>query len=320
MLDSGLTLIFVSSRNREAHLTINGKPFRGVLEIYSVGDSLEVVNVLNIEDYLKGVLPPEIGRLKKDAYQALKTQAVAARTYAYSRIKENAEKRYAVVNNIMDQVYTGILGEYSLANKAIEETHGEILTYHGQMITAYYHSTCGGFTEDIVNAWDKHAAGYLKSVDDDDFCKWSKFHDWEMTWKPRVLSRYLCDYLVANRQYDGDSLAIEDIQILERFPTGRISHLKVITDQGEFLLFKDQIRWAFRRPNNPNAILPSSNFNIQLWRDTEGRLTEISASGHGYGHGVGMCQTGAIGRARAGYKYDQILKSYYTGVEITKAY
>ena len=110
MLDSGLTLIFVSSRNREAHLTINGKPFRGVLEIYSVGDSLEVVNVLNIEDYLKGVLPPEIGRLKKDAYQALKTQAVAARTYAYSRIKENAEKRYAVVNNIMDQVYTGILG------------------------------------------------------------------------------------------------------------------------------------------------------------------------------------------------------------------
>jgi len=188
------------------------------------------------------------------------------------------------------------------------------------MITAYYHSTCGGFTEDVANAWDKHATGYLRSVNDDGFCEWSKFYEWEMAWEPEVLSQYLCDYLVEKREYDGDKLIIRDIQILERFPTGRISHLKVETDQGDFLLFKDQIRWAFRRPNNPNAILPSSNFKIHLWRDASGNLTEISANGKGYGHGVGMCQTGAIGRARAGWKYDQILKSYYSGIEITKAY
>jgi len=319
-LDQELNLIFVSPRNRESHLKINGQAFRGVLEIYADGDSLEVINVLNIEDYLRGVLPPEIGRLNKSAYQALKTQAVAARTYAYSRIKENSDKRYAVVNNIMDQVYIGIKGEYYLANRAIEETHGEILMYNGELITAYYHSTCGGHTEDIANAWDKHINAYLVSVDDSNYCQWSKFYEWEMSWKPELLSEYLREYLVNKREYSGTELTILDIQILERFPTGRISHLKVETDQGEFLLFKDQIRWAFRRPNRPQSILPSSNFRVQLWRDTENNLTEITATGRGYGHGVGMCQCGVIGRARAGFTYDQILKTYYTGVYIEKAF
>lgn len=319
-LDQGLGLIFVSPRNRESHLSINGQPFRGVLEIYADGDSLEVVNVLNIEDYLRGVLPPEIGRLKKSEYEALKTQAVAARTYAYSRIKANSNKRYAVVNNIMDQVYIGINGEYALANQAIKDTHGEILIYNGELITAYYHSTCGGQTENIANAWDQHINGYLLSVADSNFCQWSKFYEWEMSWKPEVLSEYLRQYLVKNREYNGAELTISDIQIIERFPTGRISHLKVVTNNGDYLLFKDQIRWAFRRPNRPQSILPSSNFRIQMWRDSEDHLTEITTYGRGYGHGVGMCQCGVIGRARVGFTYDQILKTYYTGVTIKKAF
>ena len=113
---------------------------------------------------------------------------------------------------------------------------------------------------------------------------------------------------------------MRDIRIIERFPTGRISHLEVVTDQGTFLLFKDQIRWAFRRPGRPDQILPSSNFELRLWSDLNGNLTEITSVGRGYGHGVGMCQTGAIGRARAGQDYETILKTYYSGVEITQAY
>jgi stage II sporulation protein D len=266
------------------------------------------------------VLPPEIGRLGKDAFEALKAQAVAARTYAYSRIKANTRRHYDLVNSIMDQVYIGIEGEYKLANKAIDETHGRILVHDGDPITAYYHSTCGGKTEDVDNAWDKHNSPYLKSVDDGGHCEWSKFYSWSMTWEPEELAGNLREYLSQKREFNGSPLVIEDIKILERFPSGRISHLAVETDKGEFLFFKDHIRWAFRRPGRPDLILPSSNFDIRLWRDQEGRLTEITAEGQGYGHGVGMCQTGAIGRARAGQKYETILKTYYTGAQIEQVY
>jgi len=320
VLDTALVKIYVSPNSLDSHLRMSGKPFRGVLEIHGGDECIDVVNILNIESYLKGVLPPEIGRLGKKEFEALKAQAVAARTYAYSRIKANAQNHYDLVNSIMDQIYIGIEGEYKLANKAIDETHGEILVHDGNPITAYYHSTCGGKTEDVDNAWDKHNSPYLKSVDDCGFCEWSKFHTWSMTWKPEALAGYLREYLGRKRAFNGSPLVINDIKILERFPSGRISHLAVETDKGEFLFFKDQIRWAFRRPNRPDLILPSSNFDIRLWWDQEGNLIEITAKGQGYGHGVGMCQTGAIGRARAGQKYDRILKTYYQGVQIEQVY
>jgi len=319
-LDTGLVKLYVSPRKRDSHLVINGSPFRGVLEIHADSNIATVINFLNIEEYLKGVLPPEIGRLGKKGYEALKAQSVAARTYAYSCIKSNSEKKYDLVNSIMDQVYIGTKGEYELANKAIDDTRGEILTFNGKPIVANYHSTCGGYTEDVCNAWDKHDNGYLLSINDSGYCEWSKFHDWEISWSPDELTGYLLTYLKNGRKYDGEPFLIKDIKIVERFPTGRISHLEVDTDKGEFLFFKDQIRWAFRRPGRPDQILPSSNFHLHLWRDHEGQLTEITADGHGYGHGVGMCQTGAIGRARAGQKYDYILKTYYSGVEIERVY
>jgi len=320
VLDTGLIKIYVAPKRDDSHLQVNGKKFHGVLEIQVKTSKLEVINVLNIEDYLKGVLPPEIGHLKGDAFEALKAQSVAARTYAYSKIRNNSNRDYDLVNSILDQVYIGIRGEYSLANKAIEQTRGEILTYHDKPIIAYYHSTCGGNTEDVANAWDQHINGYLKSVNDSEYCSWSKFYTWEMKWETNVLAGYLVDYLREKRDFEGDSLLIQDINVVERFPSGRISHLSVLTDHGEFLFFKDQIRWAFRRPNNPNQILPSSDFKVQLWMDHTGSLVEITAEGKGYGHGVGMCQCGAIGRARDGQTYDQILKTYYSGVEISRAY
>jgi stage II sporulation protein D len=319
-LDKNLRKMYISPRNRDSHLIIDDRPFRGIMEVWSVKDSLEVINVLNIEDYLKGVLPPEIGHLEKDAYEALKAQSVAARTYAYSRISANGRKPYDLVNDIMDQVYQGLKGEYDLANQAINATRGEILAFQGEQVTAYYHSTCGGHTEDVANVWEQNCKDYLKSIDDSDYCHWSKFYEWEMTWEPFELAGYLREYLQKERDYKDGPIVIRDIRVNERFPSGRISQLEVLTDKGEFLFFKDQIRWAFRRPGHPEQILPSSNFEIRMWSDTDGQISEITASGRGYGHGVGMCQTGAIGRARAGQSYDYILKKYYSGVEIKKAY
>jgi len=320
ILDRNLLKIYVSPKVRGSHVVLNGRQFRGVMEIRAAEEDIEVINLLNVEDYLKGVLPPEIGRLEEDAFEALKAQSVAARTYAYSRIAYNSDKDYDLVNDIMDQVYIGIKGEYGLANEAIEQTRGEILTYNGKTIIAYYHSTCGGFTEEAANVWDQGNNSYLQSIDDSGYCQWSKFHDWEMTWNPEELASYLRDYLHKNRGFNDDALVITDIEVVERFPSGRISSLKVMTDHGEFLFFKDQIRWAFRRPERPDLILPSSNFEIRLWQDSVGSLSEIMAAGRGYGHGVGMCQTGAIGRARAGQNYEQILRTYYSGAELKKAY
>ena len=320
VLDSNLTVIYAAPKHQGNHLLINGKPFRGVLEVRRDDDKLELINVLNLEDYLKGVLPPEIGRLESNALEALKAQAVASRTYAYSRLLSNRNRRYDLVNSIMDQVYRGIAGEYLLATRAIEETAGMILKKKKKPITAYYHSTCGGYTEDVAHVWDKQGSRYLKGVEDLGYCSWSKYYNWHMSWQPEELAEYLRQYLLKEREFTADSLIIEDIIIKERFSSGRINYLEVKTDKGDFLFFKDQIRWAFRRPGRPELILPSSNFDLRLWRDHDGKLVEITAEGGGYGHGVGMCQCGAIGRARSGQTFREILNHYYTDVNISKIY
>ena len=108
--------------------------------------------------------------------------------------------------------------------------------------------------------------------------------------------------------------------VRERLPSGRIKVLHLMTDRGKFLLLKDEIRWALMRPDRDNAILPSTNFELTLIRDADGRIETIRIDGRGNGHGVGMCQCGALGRSRAGQEYRRILSSYYTGIKIFSMY
>ncbi|HEX6910276.1 MAG TPA: SpoIID/LytB domain-containing protein [Longimicrobium sp.] len=128
-------------------LTVRGQPYRGELRIQQApAGGLTVVNRLDMETYLLGVVPREIGRFDLDIYEAIKAQAVAARTYAYTYLGRRSEQGFDVYATVEDQVYGGASAENETVNRAVRETSGEILAYNGRPITAYYHSTCAGHT------------------------------------------------------------------------------------------------------------------------------------------------------------------------------
>jgi stage II sporulation protein D len=303
-------------------LTVRGVPYRGELRIQpATGGGLTVVNRLDMETYLLGVVPREIGRFELDIYEAIKAQAVAARTYAVTYLGRRSQQGFDVYATTEDQVYGGAAAENETVNRAVRETAGEIVTYNGQPITAYYHSTCAGQTAAIDEVWNNAPVPYLVSVRDVDpngqaYDRASSRFRWEERWTHAelvgILNRTLADSLHGRR-----ITRIEDMRVLERTPSDRVRRMRIDTDAGSFTVGKDRVRWILT-PNR-GGILNSSKFDVSLTRGG-GRVTEIVAAGGGWGHGIGMCQVGAMGRARAGQDYRTILRTYYPGTEIRKAY
>jgi len=117
-----------------------------------------------------------------------------------------------------------------------------------------------------------------------------------------------------------DFRSISNIELVRGTPGGRVLAMTVTTPAGLWTILSDQTRWALGRPSRPGSILPASNFTLELRRDKRGRITGATARGKGYGHGVGLCQCGAIGRARAGQSYRTILPHYYSGTIIETVY
>lgn len=302
-------------------LCLDDRMFHGVFEFHPLtGDSFYTVNVLNIEDYLRGVLQPEIGNRTEEEFEAIKAQAVAARTYAFITKDKYPDREYDLINDIGDQVYTGIAGERDITNRAAKATRGEVLMYGNDLIDAYYHSTCGGRTDNIEEVWDKGARPYLVGVTDSNFCRWSKFFDWNELYPTAEFLDHIRNYLkTANGDVGKIGERLIEATISDRTTGGRVKTVQLTTDRGSVVLHKDQIRWAFGRHDKP-GIMPSTNFEISLERDEKGVVQQVHIIGCGYGHGVGMCQCGAIGMARVGYTYQQILAHYYTGVRIRKLY
>ncbi|HOP06234.1 MAG TPA: SpoIID/LytB domain-containing protein [candidate division Zixibacteria bacterium] len=301
-------------------LRLDKERYRGLIKTLPAGQNVKVINVLYVEDYLYGVVPPEIGPREESELEAIKAQAVAARTYTISHLQQYPNEPYDLKNTIIDQVYNGVEAENRLVDRAVNETAGQVMTYEGKFIDAYYHSTCGGMTDAISAVWDRKEIPYLKAVSDSGACSWSKYYTWKEVFTEKQLRGRLEQYLSSDRGRDMVIGKVNDIKIMERTPGGRVAKLMVRTDNDVYRFQKDRIRWVIGRTSNPDLILPSGRFDVDIERDPLGNLVSVTFNGRGYGHGVGMCQCGAIGLARDGWSYDRILKHYYTGVEITKPY
>lgn len=158
---AGATVLPVVEADR---LSADGNAYRGVFEVRANESGLLVVNVVALEDYLKGVVPNELSPQAFPELEALKAQAVAARTYALRNLGQFAAKGYDLCATATCQVYRGLTSEHPLSSQAVEETAGRVATYGGELINALYTSTCGGHTEDGGNIFEE-AAPYLKGVD-----------------------------------------------------------------------------------------------------------------------------------------------------------
>ncbi len=281
---------------RDASIYINNRRFRGTIDIIRTEDSrLLVVNHLDIEDYLYGVLPREVPH--NWPREALKAQAIAARSFALYRNRIRVESDYDLTSTTSSQVYGGRTSERYRSSRIVNQTRGKILVYKGELFPAYYHATCGGHTTDVRKIWDI-ALPPLRGVNCP-YCKKSP----HFLWKQSIPLSEIEDKLSRQGEKIGK---ISSITPLKRDKSNRIIDLRILGSQRTVLLSA----YKFRLYLGPD-IIRSTNFSVAI---TPGK--EALFSGFGWGHGVGLCQWGAYFMAKQGYSAEEILNYYYPGAEI----
>jgi stage II sporulation protein D len=310
-------------------VTIDGRMYRGeVLLVTPHGGRVTAINVTDMESYLLGVVPREMGKRPATEIEALKAQAVAARTYAIGNMGGHSDQGFDFYATVLDQVYGGTADEDSVVTRAVMETRGQIITYDGKPILAYYASTCGGTTAAIEESWPSRAPlPYLRSrsdrvpgTDDDYYCKSSSRFTWKTEWTRAQLLAVLSTTLRAHTRGAVKSVrSIDDVAIVSKGPSGRAT-VDLTADGRTYRLRADSVRWVMR-PTPTGGILNSSRlYAVDASKDTDGHVDHLAIEGGGWGHAIGMCQVGAMARARAGQSFREILGAYYTGVSIESLY
>lgn len=308
-------------------------------------EGLTLANTLDLESYLRGVVPWEIGRHGPEKLAALQAQAIAARTYTISHLGARQARGFDLFASVMDQVYRGSKDEDPLCNQAIDDTRGLVLRHGGEPIDAYYSACCGGVSSNIHEVWPYAPEAYLQSRPDapaaggEPFCAGYRHFDWRETWPAadleKTLQTTLPEYLAYMAEGDrpgwsgavftpragGDGSrpgGLLDLAIKGYTTSGRVARLDVVTDAGIYHVRGDRTRWVLKPASGQPAILRSALFEVELIR-RDGRLTEVAVRGRGYGHGIGLCQAGALVMAQRGHSYREILAHYYPGAELTPA-
>ena len=325
--------------------------YHGAFElIKNSADTFNLVNMIEVEEYLKGVVPNEMP--VTFGLEALKAQSIAARNYVLSP-RTKASQNYDVVDSVASQVYYGANTEKPLATQAVKETEGIVALYGWDLILAQYSSTAGGYTENYSNAFSDPNSKefpskdkpYLRAKPDiigqaplsnedaadlyykskpDTYDIRSPYYRWEKEWTSNELKKVLETNLPAQSAtgfvkpvfYKGETLSdIKEIKVNKRGDSGKIIELEIITDSKLYRVQKELvIRRLFTKDGKA---LPSANVVFDNIYDENGKLSSIHAYGGGYGHGVGMSQFGAGFMGNELHKpFDRILQHYYTGITL----
>lgn len=273
----------------EGSLLVNGSSFQGSIEVWQADGKLYLINVMPLEEYVKGVVRGESGR--DWPVEAYKVQAVIARTYAVYNMKKRNGLPFQITSNVMHQVFNG--GPYGEdISRAVEETRGEILIYNGEPIEALYHSTSSDYTEDARDVFGQDYP-YLRPVKVT--ANMSPYQKWK-----RIIS--LKDIERATGIFN-----IEGIAILSRTSTGRVRELGFKTPLGLRKIRATELRRVLGWQT-----LPSTAFEVSLEQDS------IIFTGSGYGHGVGLSQWSSLDMILQGKTYREVLAYFYPGTELSK--
>lgn len=349
----------------------NNRKYRGAIGVVKgQNGGLTAYNVVDLEEYLYGVVPAEMPA--SWPLEALKTQAVAARSIAVFQYNRFISRGYDLVDTTLSQVYRGFSIECESTNLAVDMTRGELIKYKGQVAEALYSSTSGGVTEDAQYVWG-NAVPYLQSVLD--------VFENEPAQKPWVRTITLDEIGSVLIQQGIDIGNVQGVEITSRTPAGRVQVLSIIGSRGTHVIRNENVRTFFggtkegslksrlfsfygfigtsstSSPAEKLSVMSAENFieqnltalsvissqgienipqNVVVYSaqgernlsNNQGKtanitqqeliLGDITVYGQGYGHGLGMSQSGAMGMAKAGYSYINILQHYYTGVTVER--
>ncbi len=270
--------------------------FRGSLELRALDSrGIQIINLVGLESYLCGLVNSEMPAGWPT--EALKAQAVAARTYALWKMN-NSKQPYHLAATTHDQVYQGALAEGAGAVNAVLETRGWYMAHKGIPILAYYHSCCGGHTDSALEV-KANDLPYLMGVSCPMCASSPKFH-----WRLSLSKSRLANILSKSGYLVGE---VDSIYPIKRSRSGRILELEIITPRTAFFLTGEQFRKALGYGK-----FQSTRFQVAK----QGR--RFLFTGTGYGHGLGACQYGIKGMAEQGYKWRRILKHYYKNVEFQR--
>jgi stage II sporulation protein D len=221
-------------------------------------------------------------------------------------------------------VYNGVAAETPQAWAAVRRTTGQVLRYRGEVVDAYFHSTCGYSTAGVEEAFaTARARPYLRSVSDASggghyYCDISPRFRWREEWDRQKLRAIFTRTLPALMPLGGGGLQrITDVQVSRTTRSGRVAELRIVLEGSDVRIASADVR-AVLRPEADRS-LSSTAFQLTVTKDG-GEVTRLVAAGAGSGHGVGMCQWGAVGRARAGQDYHRILSTYFPGTSLERIY
>ncbi|MFB3882764.1 MAG: SpoIID/LytB domain-containing protein [Armatimonadota bacterium] len=294
---------------RDPWLELGDATYRGKIRLDVVrGDRLRVVNIVDIEDYVRGVVPNEMFA----DLEAYKVQAVISRTYlVYVRDAEHKHQAdgFDICTTGHCQVYRGVDSEEPLSDEAVAATKGQLLTYQGRPIFSAYHSNAGGVTRPVDEAWPgsiRRNFPYLCQVDSpyDGEAGSATGLGWCYRWQRDITSAELASRLRARGKAVGE---VRELTPLSVTSSGAITEMEVVGADG---------RVRLKTPTEIRELLgvPSDRLTI------EKRASGFRLLGWGNGHGVGLSQHGAFAMSKAGYRYEQILGQYYRSVDLTDDY
>lgn len=321
-------------------IKINNKRYRGYLTFDTVDKQLAAINNVSLEEYLYGVVPREMP--STFSYEALKAQAVAARSYAVCSVTRNKDKSFDLYDTVSSQVYGGFDVERDNVRKAVDETRGQILLSEGKIVNATYSSSNGGYTADANDVWGAKYK-YLISKED----KYS-INEPNYNWNFQINANDLINGL---KKQGINVNSINQIYVKECNNSKRVKTVAIMDGAKEVLVNNNKFKNAIGANKFKSSMYTIEASGVSAAtqapeNDSDGEVTvlfedgvavfisseasekaspspvisadaKIKIAGHGWGHGVGLSQWGANNMAKAGLKYDEILKFYYDGAEIS---
>lgn len=289
----------------EGKIRVNNRVYPGEIKVLVSTEGVTLVNIVDIERYLYGVVPYEISQNWTD--EMLKVQSVIARTYAVLNLGRHKNEGFDLCSDVHCQVYKGLSKNmYTRVKKAVDATKGMVVVDEetNKPVQTYYHAACGGGTENVTDIWgggidSKHLLGV-----DCNYCASSPYS----SWKCEIAQNKFVQLLETNGFFIGKT--VKKIKIVSTTKKGRAKEVEIVGSDSLVTLRGEDLR----------KILGYNKLRSTKIKDVEVDKDKITFYGKGWGHGIGLCQWGANYLSQKGYKFDKIIKFYYPHVRIRKLY
>ena len=269
-----------------------GNTYRGYISFRIVANSIHVVNRVELEDYLKGVVPKELSA--EYPLESLKAQAICSRSFALKNINKLSKYGYNLDDTTRCQVYKGKSAEEKRSSQAVDETRGLVAKYNNQIADTIFGASSGGRTANVVEVWGGKPVNYLSSFED----PYSKEYKWEY----KLTKNDIKNKLNKSNINIGEFV---NFNITDKDSSGRNKTIEIVGTLKTEKMSSNKFRSIFG-----NTKLKSTLFKINTLND------QVVFSGSGYGHGVGMSQYGAVNMAKKGKNYKEIIAFYFPGVTL----